>query len=197
MNGDVRDVLSSYTLDRYETEFADRHLLHGAVAKWAKETPDAIAIVDFDSGRQFTYLEFDRATTALALALLDAGYQPGHFLATMLPLLPEHILLEYACFKIGVVHVPLDLRLKAAEVVRSLELVKARGFAFLGKTPVADFAELGRVVQNRAPHRTLPAVFGARGNHRRGDFVYQFRRRRPSVCRRARFSLAQAFGTGR
>ncbi len=151
MNGDVRDVLSSYTLDRYETEFADRHLLHGAVAKWAKETPDAIAIVDFDSGRQFTYLEFDRATTALALALLDAGYQPGHFLATMLPLLPEHILLEYACFKIGVVHVPLDLRLKAAEVVRSLELVKARGFAFLGKTPVADFAELGRVVQNQAP----------------------------------------------
>lgn len=151
MSQDIRQRLAAYTLDRYETEFADRHLLHGAVAKWAAETPEAIAIVDFDTGREFTYRQFDQATTALALALLDAGYRPGDFLGTLLPLLPEHILLEYACFKLGVVHVPLDLRLKGAEVVRSLGLVKARGFAFLGKTGVADFRELGRLVQSEAP----------------------------------------------
>ena len=69
----------------------------------------------------------------------------------MLPLLPEHIFLEYACFKIGVVHAPLDLRLKAAEVIRSLQLINARGFAHLGQIPAADFRELARVVQSLCP----------------------------------------------
>ena len=151
MTGDIRDELNRCTLQRYETEFADRHLLHGCISKWASETPDAIAIIDFDSGREFSYKQFDQTATAIALGLLDAGYQPGDFLATMLPLLPEHIFLEYACFKIGVVHVPLDLRLKGPEVVRSLELVQARGFAFLGKTPVADFRQIGRQVAEQCP----------------------------------------------
>lgn len=147
MNHDIRRTLAEYTLEKYETAFADRHLLHGAVAKWAAETPAATAIVDFDSDRRFSYLQFDEQTTAWALGLLAAGYRPGDFLATMLPLLPEHIFLEYACFKIGVVHVPLDLRLKGPEVVRCVNLVQARGFAFLGPTPAADFREVARQVQ--------------------------------------------------
>lgn len=147
MGGDIRDALQQCTLERFESEFADRHLLHGAIAKWAKETPDHDAIVDFETGRRFTYQEVEQSTTALAIKLLDAGYKHGDFLATMLPLLPEHILLEYACFKIGVIHVPLDLRLKGPEIIRSLGLVQARGFAFLGQTPVADFREIGKAVQ--------------------------------------------------
>ncbi len=148
MSGDVRDALQACTLERYESEFADRHLLHGAIAKWSRETPDQVALVDFESGRQFTYRELDESTTALAVKLIEAGYRHGDFLATMLPLLPEHILLEYACFKAGVIHVPLDLRLKAPEVLRSLGLISARGFAFLGKTPVGDFGEIGKAVQS-------------------------------------------------
>ena len=151
MAGDIRDALEQCTIQRYETEFADRHLLHGCVSKWANERPDAIAIIDFDSDREFTYKQFDEIATSLALGLLDSGYQSGDFLATMLPLLPEHIFLEYACFKIGVVHVPLDLRLKAAEVVRSVDLVQARGFAFLGETPAADFRQIGRAVLEQCP----------------------------------------------
>ena len=151
MTCDIRETLQAYSLERYETEFADRHLLHGIVAKWAREAPERIALVDFDSGRKFTYRQLDDVTTALALKLLEVGYRPGDFLATMLPLLPEHIFLEYACFKIGVVHAPLDLRLKAAEVIRSLQLINARGFAHLGQIPAADFGELARVVQSQCP----------------------------------------------
>ncbi len=151
MPGDIRETLLAYTLERYETEFSDRHLLHGTIAKWARETPDRVAVVDFDSDREFTYRQLDDVTTALALNLLKAGYRPGDFLATMLPLLPEHIFLEYACFKIGVIHAPLDLRLKAPEVIRSLLLIKARGFAHLGPVPAADFRELARTVQSRCP----------------------------------------------
>jgi fatty-acyl-CoA synthase len=151
MIGNIRETLQAYTLERYETEFADRHLLHGIIAKWAKETPDRIAIIDFDSDREFTYRQLDDVTTALAIKLLEAGYQPGDFLATMLPLLPEHIFLEYACFKIGVIHAPLDLRLKAPEVVRSLKLINARGFAHLGQMAAADFREVAKVVQSQCP----------------------------------------------
>ena len=35
-----------YTLDDYETKFADRHLIHGVVAKWARERGDQAALTD-------------------------------------------------------------------------------------------------------------------------------------------------------
>ena len=148
---DIHDRLQSCTLERYETEFADRHLLHGVIAKWARERPDDLAIIDHDSSREITYRELDEATTAHALKLLDLGFQRRDFLATMLPLLPEHIILEYACFKVGVIHVPIDLRLKAAEVVRSLGLVQAKGFVFAGKTPTGDIGEIVSEVKSACP----------------------------------------------
>ena len=72
MTSDIRETLQAYSLERYETEFADRHLLHGIVAKWAREAPERIALVDFDSGRKFTYRQLDDVTTALALKLLKS-----------------------------------------------------------------------------------------------------------------------------
>lgn len=146
-----RNGVAQYTLEHYEQDFADRHLVHGAIDKWARETPDAIALIDAPTGRELSYREMLEQTTALALALLELGFQPGDFLATSLPLTIEHILLEYACFRIGVIHAPLDLRLKGPEVIRSLELIQARGYVFLGKTPVADFSELGQAVRQHCP----------------------------------------------
>jgi len=142
----------TYTLERYETEFADRHLLHGVIAKWAREKPDHVAIIDAETGQQVTYREFDEAIGARALKLVEMGFRKGDFLATFLPLLVEHIFLEYACFKIGVIHAPLDLRLKAPEVVRSLGLVNAKGFVFLGRTSLADFSPIGKAVQDECPY---------------------------------------------
>ncbi len=139
------------TLDNFEKDFADRHLLHGVVAKWAKEKPDGLAIVNANTGRKVTWKEFDQTTTALALKLLDMGFEAGDFFCTSLPLLTEHIFLEYACFKIGVIFVPLDLRLKGPEVIRSIGMVNAKGYAFLGRTPAADFRELGKAVMAHCP----------------------------------------------
>ena len=139
------------TLENFERDFHDRHLLHGLVEKWAGEKPDDVAIINWNTGKQFTWRQFDQVTTALAVKLLDMGYEKGDFFASSLPLLSEHVFLEYACFKIGVVWVPLDLRLKGPEVIRSLGLVKARGYAFLGNTPHADFRELGKAVMQHCP----------------------------------------------
>ena len=146
-----RNGVPQYTLDHYEKDYADRHLLHGIIAKWAAETPRTLAIIDAATPKEYTYQQFDQITSALALKMLRLGFGKGDFLATSLPFLPEHIFLQYACFKIGVIHAPLDLRLKAPEVIRCLSLIRAKGFAFLGRTPLADFSALGRAVKGNCP----------------------------------------------
>jgi len=134
---------------------AHRHtavsLLHDVVTKWAAAKPAAAAIINHDRKQRVDWAAFDLSTTALAGELLRMGFRKGDFLATSLPLLTGHIFLEYACFKIGVIHAPLDLRLKPPEVLRSLGQIRAKGFAFLGATPMADFRELGRAVQTHCP----------------------------------------------
>ena len=139
------------TLDDYEGIFSDRHLLHGVVAKWANENPDAPALVSAGSGRTVTYGEFDRVTTALARELRRMGFAKGDFLVTMLPMTVDHVLLEYSCFKIGVIVAPLDLRLTGAEVIRALEILRPRGFVWMGGKAPFDFRPLWLAVQAKCP----------------------------------------------
>jgi len=148
---ETRHGVPQCTLENYERDFADRHLLHGVVTRWAKKKPGAVAIINADTKQEITWETFDRTTTALAMKLLQMGFKKGDYFATSLPFLTEHIYLQYACFKIGVIYTPLDLRLKGPEVIRSLGLIQARGYAFLGQTPVADFRELGKAVQAHCP----------------------------------------------
>lgn len=147
----MRNGVPQYTYEHYERDFAERHLCHGVIAYWARIKPDTLAFINADTGVEVTWQRLEQAATAFALKLLDMGFQKGDFLATSLPMLTEHIFLEYACFKIGVIYTPLDLRLKGPEVIRSLSLIKAKGYAFLGKTPNADFGELGKAVQAMCP----------------------------------------------
>jgi acyl-CoA synthetase (AMP-forming)/AMP-acid ligase II len=140
-----------FTLDDYERVFADRHLLHGVVAKWARAKPEALAILSAEGDRTVTWSDFDRATTALARELLRLGFAKGNFLVTFLPLTVDHVLLEYSCFKIGVIVVPLDLRLSPDEVIRVLEILRPRGFVCLGVKAPFDFRELWRAVAAHCP----------------------------------------------
>jgi len=143
--------LPQFTLDDYEKIFADRHLLHGVVAKWAKAHPQVPALVSAEGDRAVTWGEFDRLTTAMAAELLRLGFAKGDFLVTLLPFSVDHVLLEYSCFKIGVIVAPLDLRLTPAEVLRALETLKPRGFAGLGVKAPLDLRPLWRAVQANCP----------------------------------------------
>ena len=147
----TRHGVPQYAYEDYERDYAGLHTCHGVIAYWAARKPDVVAIVNADTGVEVTWQRFEQAATAFALKLLDMGFKKGDFFATSLPMLTEHIFLEYACFKIGVIYTPLDLRLKGPEVIRSLTLIKAKGYAFLGKTPNADFGELGKAVQATCP----------------------------------------------
>jgi acyl-CoA synthetase (AMP-forming)/AMP-acid ligase II len=138
-----------YTLADYENEYADRHLLHGVVAKWAKTKSDTVAIISADGSRTLTWKEFDRHNSAIAAELLKLGLRQGDFVVTQLPLTVDHVLLEYACFKVGVILAPIDLRLAPAEVVRVLEILRPRVFVSLGIYGPIDFRPVWSVVQEK------------------------------------------------
>ncbi len=145
------------TLDQFEVEYRDRHLIHAAVDHWAAQRPGDTAILNASRGAGLTWAELQRGSMALAAELWRMGFRKGDFLAASLPLLNEHILLEYACFRLGVIHAPLDLRLQPAEVLRCLGLIRARGYAF-------HFAALGEAVRRALRfHRALIQIRSARG----------------------------------
>jgi fatty-acyl-CoA synthase len=130
------------TLEDYEHDFAGRHLVHQALGWWAARRPHAPAIISYDRGQSIDWLALESATTGLAWELLRRGFRKGDFFAAVLPMSLEHVFLEYACCKIGVVHAPLDLRLRLPEVLRSLDILKPKGFAYLA-------ADLGAAVKSQ------------------------------------------------
>lgn len=147
---------SNCTLERFEHEFTRRHLIHGVVRHWAKQKPDGLAFINADRKQEVGWAEFDRITDLVAMQFLRLGFRRGDFFAASLSYLTEHVYLEYACFKLGVIHAPLDLRLKPAEVIRCLNLIGAKGYAFLGTVRGIDFGELGRAAKAHCPTvRTL------------------------------------------
>jgi fatty-acyl-CoA synthase len=116
------------------------------IAKWAKERPDHVAMVQHEDNRAITYKMFDTLIVFFALRLMGMGIQKGDRVATQLVLVPEHLMLMYACFKIGAIIAPLDVRLSASEVVRDVNKIDPKAFFFLGNTPVRDFREVGKAV---------------------------------------------------
>lgn len=147
------------TIDEFD---AIPKLLPAHVSRWARERPDDVAIIDADDGRFVSWREFATIIDAIALELLDMGLRKGDVAISMLPLLPEHVFFEYACFKIGVLFAPLDVRLKEDELLQSVALIadKAKLFLHLDNTDTEDrygkdvhypFKEYARAVKARFP----------------------------------------------
>ncbi|MFA6032379.1 MAG: class I adenylate-forming enzyme family protein [Myxococcota bacterium] len=102
------------------------------VAKWAKEKPGALALIEHNTGDRVTWKTFNTSVDAFAAKLLSIGLRKGDVVATSLPLLKEHAYLMYACYKIGVVFAPLDLRLKAREIAYCIEKIQPKAYFFVG-----------------------------------------------------------------
>jgi fatty-acyl-CoA synthase len=134
-----------------ERQYVRLPLLNSYVEHWAKRTPDKPAMIQHEDGKIVTYGQFLKLIDFFALRLLDMGIKKGDRVATMLVLFPEHLILMYACFKIGAIIAPIDVRLKNEEVVRDLNKINPRAFFFLGRTPVRDFRDVGRIVKEKCP----------------------------------------------
>ncbi|MHA1997632.1 MAG: class I adenylate-forming enzyme family protein, partial [Promethearchaeota archaeon] len=104
-----------------------------------KEKPKGIALIEYDTGDEVTWKDFATKSKAFAAKLLSIGIKKGDVIATTLPLLKEHVYLMYACYRIGAIFAPLDLRLKTREISRCFAKVKPKAYLFPGKTSVIDF----------------------------------------------------------
>lgn len=126
-------------------------LVNSYIDQWARTQPHAVAMVQHEDGREITYKQFAALIDFFALRLMDLGIGKGDRVATQLVLIPEHMALMYACFKIGAMVAPLDVRLSEAEAVRDINKIGARAFFFLGNTPVRDFRSVGKAVHEKCP----------------------------------------------
>lgn len=129
------------------------HTICGVIEKWAKESPDKHAFIIYDTGKEVTYKEFNEAIIAMAFKLYNMGFRKGDIIATSLPFLYEHIILGYACAKLGVMWTPMDLRLKPPEIMKNLILLKekCKMYCHLGKTSVVNFGMIGAAVKKNNP----------------------------------------------
>jgi len=125
--------------------------LNDYIDHWSKIRPDHRAMVQHEDDKTITYKKFAGLIDFFALRLMDMGIAKGDRVATQLILVPEHMILMYACFKIGAIFAPLDVRLTETEVVRDVNKIKPKAFFFLGNTPVKDFREAGRAVGQNCP----------------------------------------------
>ncbi|MCB2145600.1 MAG: acyl--CoA ligase [Deltaproteobacteria bacterium] len=121
------------------------------VDHWAARLPHRAAMIQHEDGKTISYARFRTLMDFFALRLLSMGIQPGERVASLLVLVPEHMALMYACFRLGIIFAPLDVRLKDEEVVRDINKIEPRAFFFLGDTPVRDFRTAAAAVRKDCP----------------------------------------------
>jgi D-alanine--poly(phosphoribitol) ligase subunit 1 len=83
-------------------------LIHQAVARHARRTPDAIAVVD--RGQRLDYRTLDGTADAWAASLAEAGVAPGTLVPLLLPRSTRLAVALLAVFKCGAAYAALDPR---------------------------------------------------------------------------------------
>ncbi len=126
-------------------------LLTDYIKKWAAITPENPALVSADTGKTYTYQEFDENITLYALRLKKMGIKKGDIVVAQWLAWPEFYMLTYACASVGAVMTPLDVRLMAHEVIRDMKKIDPTAFFCLGNTPMRDFRDLVQEVQQAVP----------------------------------------------
>jgi len=104
---------------------AQRVNVGDALTRVAFGRPEALAVVDGD--RRWTYGEFDTWVNQLAHGLLARGYTTGDVLALASANSAEFLAVYYACAKLGLVCVPINLGWRGDEIAYVLGHSQARG----------------------------------------------------------------------
>ncbi len=94
----------------------------------SRNHPDRMAIVS--NTRSLTYQELNRESNLIANALTRRGIKKGDSAGILMKNSVEWIIAWFACQKLGVIFVPLHVRLKADELIESMQLAKCKVIFF-------------------------------------------------------------------
>jgi acyl-CoA synthetase (AMP-forming)/AMP-acid ligase II len=109
------------------TDLIHRVNVGDSLTRSAAARPDKIAVVD--GGRRLTYAELDDWVNRIAHGLAHAGWQRGDALGLASGNSAEFLAVYYACAKLGLVCVPINLGWRADEVAYVLGHSRAKGLA--------------------------------------------------------------------
>lgn len=126
-------------------------LIHSYLEKWSLETPHKEALIQHENGWVVSYQQLNEMVDLYALCLLKLGIAKGERVAAMGLQSVQYVALQYACFKIGAIICPLDIKLKAHEIVRELKKIIPTLFILHGTTHLKDFYEVGKAVLKYCP----------------------------------------------
>src|SRR5579871_5442141 len=88
--------------------------LQEAIRRGRRDHPDRPALL-FE-GQTWSYGDLDAITDCMAMNLLAAGLQPGDRVGLLFANGPQIVFSYYACFKAGLIPVPLNIRMKGPEL---------------------------------------------------------------------------------
>ena len=87
------------------------------IAHFGRRTPDKIAAIDLASERRLSYAQFDARISRLATHLRDKlGVMRGDRVAVLALNTTDTLEVQFACFRIGAVFLPLNTRLTVPEL---------------------------------------------------------------------------------
>ena len=107
----------------------------------ASRSPERVAVKMRDGGRSVTYAELDRRTDRLANALLGLGLERGDRVGAWLGDRVEYVELYLALAKAGLIMVPVNARVRAAEASHPLTDAAVRAL-FFDDSIAGDVGEL-------------------------------------------------------
>ncbi len=104
----------------------------------ASRIPDSIAVIDGNTGVEYTYAELNRNVNRMASALKSMGVARGDRVAIFIKNSPEFILSFFASCKLGAISVPINTMLKRLEIEYILNNSEAKVVAGMAEETRAN-----------------------------------------------------------
>jgi len=130
-------------------------------------SPDALAVVDAETGREWTYRAFDAAVAETAGHLGALGVEPGDHVGVLMETRPAFLRLVFAVQRVGATLVPLNARLSADELESQRDAADVHLVVCEGDTEAKAVAASGNVpvASVDSPEDNAVAAFRDRSGH--------------------------------
>ncbi|HVV75741.1 MAG TPA: AMP-binding protein [Mycobacteriales bacterium] len=112
------------------------------LARTVARVPDADAMVECESGRRWTYAQFDADVDRLARGLLDSGVGIGERVGIWSPNCAEWVLLQYATARIGAILVNINPAYRTHELVYALNQSGCRILVSATEFKTSNYVEM-------------------------------------------------------